>query len=65
MQINLANLAFEKFVTHRNLALEIGIPDSHLSRILNRHIMPDRQWAVKIAKALGKTVDELWPVEEK
>jgi transcriptional regulator with XRE-family HTH domain len=47
------------------LAREVGIDQADLSRIANRGLIPSDEVQQKIAEALGRTVDELWPSQER
>ncbi|WP_328702729.1 helix-turn-helix transcriptional regulator [Alicyclobacillus suci] len=45
------------------LSAQTGLPSNTVSRIVNGQT-PTLRNAQKIARALGTTVDELWPLEE-
>lgn len=51
---------FESQRTQRDIADEIGMSPSHLSRIVNG-LHADERTRSSIARALGRTTDELWP----
>ena len=46
--------------TQNDLAIAIGIRESHLNRILNGHVTPQVSVIVKIAQALGLKVEDIW-----
>ena len=46
------------------LAEKAGINVNTLSKIVNGKAIPNLRTAQRIARALGKTVDDLWPLEE-
>lgn len=50
-----------KRITQEELHRRTGIPQSDLSKIINDQKDIYLTTAKKIAKALGKTVDYLWP----
>lgn len=41
-----------------------GISRNTISRVVNGKVMPSLEHAIKISRALGRTVEELWDVEE-
>ncbi len=45
------------------LADKIGKNQSEVSRIVNRGLVPDEETQQAIAKALGRKVEDFWPVE--
>ena len=49
--------------TDADLSQATGIPRSRLNQIKNRRTMPTVGEALTIARALRKTIDELFPVE--
>lgn len=51
---------FAAGLKQKDIAAEIGVSEVTLSRIVNGLHAPDRTRA-KIADALGKTVEDLWP----
>lgn len=46
------------------LAEKSGINANTLSMVVNGKALPNLRTAQKIARALGTTVDELWPLED-
>ena len=46
-------------MTQKELAAEVGINPTILSKYMNARIYPGGQMLVKLAVALGKTVEEL------
>lgn len=50
-------------ITQRNLADQIGLDETRLSRIVNG-MQCDQATCQDIAKALGREKTELWPVDE-
>ncbi|MFB5191994.1 helix-turn-helix transcriptional regulator [Alicyclobacillus fastidiosus] len=50
-------------ILQEDLMRMTGIPRNTISRIANGTV-PTLRHAQKIARALGTTVDELWPLEE-
>lgn len=41
-----------------------GISRNTISRIVNGKVMPSLEHAIKISRALGRTVEELWDMKE-
>ncbi len=46
------------------LARKAGISATTMSEIVRGEVMPSLGTARKIAKALGKSIEEIWPDEE-
>lgn len=47
--------------SQREIAADAGIHETQLSRIVNEREVPSIETRSKIASALGRSVDELWP----
>ena len=56
---NLRKAMEEADMTQKELAAEVGINPTILSKYMNARIYPGGQMLVKLAVALGKTVEEL------
>ncbi|WP_206922807.1 helix-turn-helix transcriptional regulator [Alicyclobacillus suci] len=54
----------EKGIKQAWLCEKVGISNTALSLIVRGKSLPNLRTAQKIARALGTTVDELWPLEE-
>ena len=49
----------------KELAAELGMNYNHFNRIVNGKVIPTLPVALKIAKHIGKHVDEIWEFEQK
>ena len=47
-------------MTQHDLARAVGVHESYLNKVLNGRMMPKIEMALRIANALGCTVEELW-----
>lgn len=56
---NLHIILFDKKMSKSNLAKKVGISQQMMSEIINGNKAPGAATLVKMAKALGVTVDEL------
>ncbi|WP_436664244.1 helix-turn-helix transcriptional regulator [Alicyclobacillus acidoterrestris] len=46
------------------VASQVGLNKDTMSRLVNGKHIPNLRTAQKIARVLGTTVDELWPLED-
>ncbi len=56
-------LLADRLMTQANLADACGIGPSAISMLLSRQARPQRRTVEKVAKALGVTFADLWPVD--
>ena len=54
----------EDRVTQRELAKTVGVSEAYINHVENGRATPSVAVAIRIGKALGKTVDELFYEEE-
>jgi len=47
-------------ISQKELAAELGIYYNHFNRIVNGQVIPTLPIALRIAKHIGKHVDEIW-----
>jgi transcriptional regulator with XRE-family HTH domain len=50
----------DKKINQREIARKVGVSHEHLNRILNRRAEPNVGLVIRIAKAIGAPVEELW-----
>lgn len=50
-------------VTQKRLAEELGLNYNHFNKIVNGQIIPTLPVALRIAKKVGKHVDEIWELK--
>lgn len=56
---NIRVIAFDKGITHKQLAEDSGVSEAMLSKIIHGEKTPSLPKLIKIAQELGVTVDEL------
>lgn len=56
---NLIDIMREQDITQRELAKKAKLPQSTISRLLNKKLMPSVKVAINLAYALGLSMDEL------
>ncbi|PEQ96487.1 transcriptional regulator [Bacillus cereus] len=58
----IAELRKEKLISQEKLAEQVGLSRTYISEIENNKKQPNVKLAIKIAKALGKSVESIfWP----
>ena len=65
MIVDIKEVLTEMGLTQHELSRRVDIREDHLNRILNGHIRPRVDLALRIAKELGRPAEELWPEPEK
>ena len=63
MQVNLRTIRKQKNLTQFKLSLICGIPQAHISLYETSLRIPGLINASRIADALGKSIEEIWPLE--
>ncbi|WP_211231387.1 helix-turn-helix transcriptional regulator [Alicyclobacillus pomorum] len=56
----LKRLLFEKQLTHRWLAQQVGMTETAISLVINGKRVPSLENALRIAKVLETSVEALW-----
>lgn len=57
---NIYKILFNRGISQIAFAKTIGIDSKYLNQIINQNIIPRSEWAIKIARGLGKMVSEVF-----
>lgn len=60
MRCKLKEIRKEQGWTQKWLAQKVGISDKTMSEIITEKSLPTLQTAIRIAKVVGKPVEEIW-----
>jgi putative transcriptional regulator len=60
LENNIYKIISDRNITQAELGRKIGVKRSYINRIINRKITPTVPLALRIAKALGSTVEEVF-----
>lgn len=47
----------------KNIAKTVGITPQYINRVIKNKIIPSVELSIKIAKAIGVTVEDLWELD--
>jgi putative transcriptional regulator len=60
MENNIYRILVNKNMTQAELARRVGVKREYMNVIINRKITPTIPLGMRIARALGKTCEEVW-----
>lgn len=60
---NICQILTAKNMTQAELARRVGVKREYINRIIKRRITPTIPLGMKIAKALGRTMEQVWVVD--